>query len=210
MSTPASTPAAPRRIHLEAPNYILRAVESDDVTDRWAAWLADPANMRMLNATPMALNVDDIRKYVAGFDHVKAHILGIFERVSGKMIGFWEVYIDWTHREFLLNILIGDHGEGPKQPRRETLIVLLGYFFGNLGLETMRCSVLATNTRVVNLFAARGFLHEHTSKQPSAVDGEPLDILHYSVTRAVWAAMRAERIARERAAAAGQKKSGPH
>jgi RimJ/RimL family protein N-acetyltransferase len=202
-----SQPPAPRKIRLETPSFILRTVEPDDVTPRWAAWLADPANTRMMNAKPMTLSLADIRTYVSGFDHVKSHILGIFERGSNTLIGFWEVYVDWSHREYLLNILIGEHGDEPLHPRAETQRVLFAYFFGELELDTMRCAVLASNTRVVSLFAARGIVHEHASRKPDAGGGAPVEIFHYRVTKEDWAVRRAQRLAREAAQREGLRAS---
>jgi RimJ/RimL family protein N-acetyltransferase len=194
-------PNAPRNIHLETPHFILRTVEPEDVTLRWAAWLADPVKTRMLNAKPMTLSLDDICSYVANFDHDKAHCLGIFERASGGMIGFWEVYVDWTYREFLINVLIGERGRLALRAREETQQVLHAHFFGELGLEAMRCSVMSTNELVKRVLAEKGAVHEHTSVKPCATGDNPVTILHFRLTRADWATARARRLEREAAAA---------
>lgn len=177
-------PDAPRKIRLETPHFILRTVEPEDVTLRWAAWLADPAKTRTLNAKPMTLSVDDIRTYLANFDHVKAHILGIFERGSGVMIGFWEVYVDWKHREFLINVLIGERGRGTLDAREETQWALHAYFFDTLGLEAMRCSAVATNSVVIRALLKYDVSHEHTSLKPSVDNGAPVEIWHFRLTKA--------------------------
>jgi RimJ/RimL family protein N-acetyltransferase len=196
-----TAPVAPRKIRLETPHFILRTVEPEDVTLRWAAWLADPAKTRTLNAKPMTLSVDDIRRYLAGFDHIKAHILGIFDRASGGMIGFWEVYVDWVHREFLINVLIGERGRAALHAREETQQVLHAYFFGDLDLEAMRCSALSTNTLVRRVLIEKGAVHEHTSSKPAAGGDAPVEILHFRLTKAAWEVARAQRLAREQAVA---------
>jgi Acetyltransferase (GNAT) domain len=191
---------APRKIHFETPHYVLRSVEPEDVTERWAAWLADPANTRMLNAKPMSLQVSDIRAYLTNFDQLSSHVLGIFERTSGAMVGFWEVYVDWKYREFLINLLIGERGRAALRAREETQRVLHAYFFGDLGLDAMRCSVLSTNELVKRVLTGKGAVHEHTSHKPSATDAGTVDILHYRLSRAAWATARARRLEREAAA----------
>jgi RimJ/RimL family protein N-acetyltransferase len=179
-----TVPDAPRKIRLETPHFILRTVEPCDVTLRWAAWLADPAKTRTLNAKPMTLSVEDIRAYLAKFDHVKSHILGIFERGTGAMIGFWEVYVDWNHREFLINVMIGERGRASLDAREETQWALHAYFFDTLGLEAMRCSAVATNTIVIRALLKHDVVHEHTSKK-AAVDGRaPVEIWHFRLTKA--------------------------
>jgi RimJ/RimL family protein N-acetyltransferase len=192
-------PETPRKIHLETPRFILRTVEPEDVTLRWAAWLADPAKTRTLNAKPLTLSVDDIRNYLANFDRVKAHILGIFERGSGVMIGFWEVYVDWSHREFLINVLIGERGRASLDAREETQWALHEFFFDTLGLEAMRCSVVATNLLLVRVLLDHGVVHEHTSRKESARGPVSVEIMHFRLTKAGWPrakSLRAERVRR--------------
>jgi RimJ/RimL family protein N-acetyltransferase len=193
----------PTKIHLTTPRYVLRTVEPEDVTLRWAAWLADPAKIKHLNAKPLALSIEDIRRYVGGFDHVKGHILGIFEHTSGQMVGFWEVYVDWKHKEFLINVLVGeDRGRSDigLTARRETQRVLLQHFFQTLGLETMRCSMVSTNEPMRHVMESRGIRHEHVSKKAGADGGTSVEILHFRMTKAEWVALRAARIERERLA----------
>ncbi len=198
----------PQNIRIETPHFVLRTVEAQDVTPRWAAWLADPEKTRMLNAKPMTLSVEDLHKYLANFDRAKAHCLGIFDRESDEMLGFWEVYVDWVQREFLLNVLMGERPREGLRAREETQHALNFYFFGELGLDAMRCCVLSTNARVLEVLAFNGAVHEHTSHKPSAAGGEPVEILHYRVTKAAWAAARARRLAREGAEAATEPKRG--
>jgi RimJ/RimL family protein N-acetyltransferase len=190
-------PEASRRIRLDTAHFVLRTVEPEDVSLRWTAWLADPSKTRTLNAMPMALCIEDIRKYLDGFDQRKAHILGIFERSSGAMIGFWEVYVDWTYREFLINVLIGERGRSSLRARVETQQVLHAYFFGALGLEAMRCSVLSANPLIVRVLVEIGAVHEHTSQKPSAFGSAMVEILHFRLSKDEWAIARARRLARE-------------
>lgn len=188
---------APRDIHLETPHFVLRTIEPGDVSLRWAAWLADPMKTRTLNAKPMRLSVEDIRKYLAGFDRRSGHILGIFERTSGTMIGFWEVYVDWKYREFLINVLIGERGRVSLEAREETQWALHAYFFETLGLDAMRCSVVATNTLLVRVLLDHGVVHEHTSRKASARGPESVEIKHFRLTKDAWPkakALRAERL----------------
>lgn len=195
-------PVAPRKIRLETQHFVLRTVEPEDVTLSWAAWLADPAKTRTLNAKPMTLSVEDIRTYLANFDHVKSHILGIFERGTGTMIGFWEVYVDWTHREFLINVLIGERGRSSLDAREETQWALHEHFFDTLGLEAMRCSVVSTNSLIVRVLSDYGAVHEHTSTKASAGGGAPVQIMHFRLTKSQWPRARSLRAERARGAAA--------
>ena len=198
-----STSQTPAKIKLTTPRYVVRTVEPEDVTVRWASWLADPAKIKHLNAKPLALSIEDLRRYVAGFDHVKSHILGIFEHATGEMIGFWEVYVDWAHSEFLVNVLVGeDRGKSEGlTPRRETTHAVFPYFFDTLGLKTMRCSMLSANEPMRHLMENRGVAPEHVSSKAAANGGEPVEILHFRMTNEEWKAVKAKRLERDKAAA---------
>ncbi|MEQ1864708.1 MAG: GNAT family N-acetyltransferase [Micropepsaceae bacterium] len=187
-------------IRLATPNFMLRTVERADVGLRWAAWLADPMKTRTLNTKPLSLSVEEIQQYLSGFDGHNSHILGIFERSTDAMIGFWEVYVDWNYREFMINILIGERGRASRNAREETQWALLKYFFDELHLDAMRCTTLSTNTLVVRLLLERGAVHEHTSRNDSATGGAPVELLHFRFTKDTWAIRKKLRQERERAA----------
>lgn len=190
---------APRKIRLEARHFIVRTAEADDVSPRWSGWLADPLKTRMLNANPITLSVDQIRNYVGGFDHVKSHILGVFDRASGDITGFWEVYVEWAHREFLLNVLIGERGRAAINAREESQQVICEYFFRELDLAAMRCSVVSTNTLMLRVMVDKGADHVHTSQKVAAGGGSPIQLLHFRLSKDAWALARARRLERERA-----------
>src|SRR5690242_13531654 len=105
MFIPSSGPAQPLTIHLETARFIHRTIDSGDATEDWGSWLLEPSTLKALNATPIELDVAMIRSYIATFDRKKSHLLGIFEKDSGQLIGIRAIYIDWHHREFMVNIL---------------------------------------------------------------------------------------------------------
>src|SRR6267378_4216155 len=113
-------PSTPQSIRLETPHFVLRHIEFADVTPRWGAWLADPAKARMINAPVRALDVEALHKYVHDHDRIAGHVLGIFTKTAGEMVGFWAVYVDWERSEFLLSVLIGERGRQSRDARDET------------------------------------------------------------------------------------------
>jgi hypothetical protein len=118
------------------------------------------------------------------------------------MIGFREVYVEWVHREFLVNVLIGERGRTALNAREESQQVICAYFFGELGLVAMRCSVLSTNTLILRIMAEKGATHVHTSQKVSANGGPPVELRHFRLSKEAWVITRAQRLARERAKAA--------
>lgn len=192
---------APVNIAYETENCTVRELEPDDACETIAGWLADPETARALNAKPRAIGMDELRAYIASFNRVNGHLLGIFDRKTGAIVGFWEVYIDWEHSEFLLNVLVAERIAGDFGALKESGRPLYDFMFYDLDLETMRYNVLASNARMQArlrepiLSKLNG--PEHSSAVASAAGPQPETILHYRMTRAQHLEIRAQRAERD-------------
>jgi hypothetical protein len=176
-------PEEPFTIHLETENYLLRTIDSSDATEDWGSWLLEPTTLAALNAAPLKLDVAMIRSYIATFDRLKSHLLGIFEKESGTLIGIRSLYIDWFHREFMVNILIGQVGLRAKGAMRQTRDALYHHLFEDWGMETARSSVLATNTVVNAYMQADGWELVHTTTKTAAGGSAGIEVREYQMTR---------------------------
>ena len=183
MSISSAEPANAFTIRLESAHYLLRTIDSADATESWAEWLLEPTTARALNAAPLKLDVGMIRSYIATFDRKKSHLLGIFEKEGGTLVGIRAIYIDWAHREFIVNVLVGEVGARGKGARSETRDVIYHYLFEDLGLEIARISVLSTNTPVMRLVAEAGWTLIHSTYKASATGGPMIEAHEYQLTR---------------------------
>ena len=176
-------PAQPVTIHIETAAYIHRTIESGDASDDWGNWMLEPSTLKALNAAPLKLDADMIRSYIASFDRKKSHLLGIFQKTDGKLIGIRAIYIDWPHREFMVNILIGQVGQRSKGAMRETRDALYHMLFEDWGLEVVRATVLASNTFVNTYMQAEGWTLMRTIRKPATGGGEIIEVHEYQMTR---------------------------
>ncbi|MBI1211079.1 MAG: hypothetical protein GC190_06415 [Alphaproteobacteria bacterium] len=184
---------APRAIQLETPNYIVRSLETADITEGWQSWLADPVTANNLNARPAKLTFEELADFVRSFDRVTAHLLGIFDKCSGLLIGIRAVMIDAEQDEFLVNILVGETGARNKGARSETRDVMYRYFFEEMDLASARCSVLGTNQQILKVMDRNGWVHEHSSYKPAANREAFVELRHYRLTRDEWRRREAQR-----------------
>lgn len=136
---------APFNIMIDTPNYVVRTLEEHDDMGNWGEWLDDPNTARMLNARPKNMTADDFKDYVRAFDRIDNHLLGIFRREGGLLIGMWSNYINWERSEFLINLIIGDVPERKTHVRHETSWRVNRYFFEHLDLRFQHAATLATN-----------------------------------------------------------------
>ena len=197
---PKPPPTAPLLIRLETPHHIVRTVERADATERWCKWLLDPTATRQLNARPVEMTLDQLRSYIDGFNRTTTHLLGIFDKETGVIVGIRSIYIDFAHREFYDNILIGEVQARGKHARAESTDVVLPYFFEELDLESSRCSILAHNQAMIDLVARKGWVLEHTDMKEAVSGNRRVELRHYRLRRETWRQKMRERAAQAQAA----------
>ena len=61
--------------------------------------------------------------------------LGVCDRETGKRVGMWTVYVDWSKREFLLNVPRSQRVPGAQGGLRETGRPLYAIMFLDLGMH---------------------------------------------------------------------------
>jgi len=179
-------PATPRTIALETRDYIVRTLEKGDASEMWRDWLADAETARMLNAKPVQMDLETVRNYVASFDRVRAHLLGIFEKMTGRLVGIRAVYVDHKRREFLVNVLVGDKAARNKGARAQSRAAVYRYFFDDLDLEIARATVVAENKAVLAGMSKRGWIDDGLELRAKATGHGDVEIHRFRLPRDVW------------------------
>ena len=176
----------PVRIHSE--KYLVRTINADDASDRWASWMSDPEAMHMLNMPARTWKKADVVKYVGTFDQRSHLLLGIFDKQSGLHVGIFTVDINYALGEYLVNLLIGEPDYRNKGVTSSLMFRFREYFFETLGLNVSKASVLARNTAITHYLLKTGWRLEQTIKggTKSHATGEPLDICLFSLSREAW------------------------
>lgn len=191
---PTLKPDSPHAITLETPDYVVRTLEIGDASETWRDWLADPDTARVLNARPTHMNVETVRNYIASFDRVRAHLLGIFEKTSGRLIGIRAVYVNRPSGEFLVNVLIGDREARKKGARTQSRAAVYRYFFENLDLPTARATVLAENTTVLAGMGKRGWIADGADLKAQATGPGNVEVRKFHLPRDVWRRLAAVQV----------------
>ena len=176
------------KLWLETPHYLLRTIELDDASEAWAQWMSHPETARMLNARPGVAAVKEIRDYIATFDGHNKHLLGIFQKDGGALVGIRALIIDWQRREFVVNVLVGEVTARGQGAREETRKVLYRHFFEVLGMNAARCMVLAHNAPILRVMEKGGWELVDTNYKAAVGGGAPLEVRTYRLTRETWAA----------------------
>lgn len=183
-ATPRLPP--PRTIRLETPNYVVRTAEPADASESWCRWLLDPIAVRQLNARPTAMTMEQLTAYIKRFDRVTGHLIGIFEKTSGRIVGIRSIYVDWKSREFTDNALIGEPDARERLALRESTDALQPFFFEDLDLVAARCVIVASNTRMIDFILRQRWEQVHIDQHAANNGGPPIELRHFRLTRTRW------------------------
>jgi RimJ/RimL family protein N-acetyltransferase len=181
-----------KNVQLDCGNYFLRTLKSDDASDRWASWMSDPKNLRLLNSAPKSMTRKDIVGYIDSFDQRSHLLIGIFEKQSGVHIGFFRVDIDPALNRCLLFMMIGEQKFRHWRVTAEIRVPFQDYIFETLGLDTMLATALASNRPMVRYMLKSGWELDKKATQhiKSRTDGSLLDLCYLHISRDGWRAWK--------------------
>src|SRR5262245_53023739 len=161
-------------------------MELADAELDWGRWTANPTTARMLNSAPRALSVEDRQAYIKSFDSRANHLLGIWEKAQGELVGIWSIYVDAQRKEFLINVLVGSSDRRHQGAVKETRFLIYRHFFDVLGMESVCCSVSAQNQQMIDFLLANRWQRAGVSRKSSASGSGSVDIHQFRMTRDVW------------------------
>jgi RimJ/RimL family protein N-acetyltransferase len=179
-------------IHVDCGKYFLRTLKSEDASERWAEWMTDPKNLRLLNSAPRAMTKSDIISYIKQFDQRSHLLIGIFEKRTGMHIGFFRVDIDPVLNRSLGFMLIGEQKYRHWSVTAELRVPFQDLIFETLGLNTMLGTVLASNRAMIRYLLKSGWTVDKTAERhvKSQADGTMLDLCFVSLSRDAWRAWK--------------------
>lgn len=177
---------APRTLSVETPHYFFRTLNEDDEIDSLGVWLLDPRAQTNLNTIGQRMKPDELRRYVRGFDRVNAHIFGIFDKESGKLLGIRSAYINRKRSEALTATLIGETGDRGKGAQRETRYPLFQFLFEDLDIRSILCHAVSDHAYMLKHLKELGFQFEGTSFNQRAGAPGLVEIHHYRLSRGNW------------------------
>ena len=211
MRVPQQPKLPKKNVRLDCGRYLLRTVKVADASDRWAGWMSDPKNLRLVNSPPRTMSRDDVVAYIKQFDQRSHLLIGIFEKETGILAGFFRIDIDPGLQRCLL-FMLGDPKYRHWFLMAEIWIPFCDFIFETLGLTTMLATVLASNRALTGFLLRRGWSLDKTVPRHvrSHADGTMLDLCFFSFSRDVWRIRKARHLATVAQAAPAAEGSGQY
>lgn len=167
---------------IESGSYTVRSLRPSDATDELLSWLNRTDMLRGLNLSKVDFNLLQLRNFIAGFDNYHHYILGIFDRAGHKLVGFYTIDVNRTHKTGSLTTGIGDTSERGKRTLWATIDAILDHFYSARDIEKFTAHILARNYAMLFNFKnnTRFTLEAHLKRECLAPDGKRVDLLVFA------------------------------
>jgi RimJ/RimL family protein N-acetyltransferase len=184
-------------VQVDCGEYLLRTLRLEDASDRWAGWMMQAKNLRLLNSPPKAMSRADVSTYIGQFDQRSHLLIGIFEKRSGLNIGFFRLDLDARLKRCLMFLMIGEQRYRHWSVTHQIRVPFQDYIFDTLGMKTILASVLTSNRAMIRYMLKSGWNLDKTADvtvKSQAVTAAPsLSLL--SLSREAWTAWKKKNLA---------------
>ncbi len=168
---------------LRGDNVDLRALDRENATEEYLAWMSDPEVTRFLESGRFPSNISQIADYIEGmFGREDTVFLGIFLKEGNQHVGNIKLSpINWVHRWAELGIMIGAASARGKGVGTESVGLVVDYAFRRLNLHRVQLGVLEGNIGAIRCYEKVGFQEEGRYREASWIDGKPIDTLRMAI-----------------------------
>ncbi len=159
----------------------------------YVSWLNEWEIRRFLAPNlPHPLTMDDEQEwYMSQRNERDGRTFAILTRAEGRLLGNCGLHkIDWTNRDAILGIFIGDKEYQNKGYGTDATRTLLRYAFQEAGLHRIELEVFSFNTRAIRTYEKVGFRLEGTRRQCLYREGAWHDEHIMAILKGEWEALR--------------------
>lgn len=194
IKVPLQPQRRPILVDVTSGKYRLKSLKAEDVRTDWLDWISDPAVMEGLNAATRRMTLDEMRAYVARFDHIVRSLVGIFDGRSDALVGLVMVEADLRHQLASVHLLVGNKrfwGRGAAIAAGEAIV---RHCFDARSLEKVIFCPLADNQPAIAVclyhrLRLEGIFRSHRA----GPGGKRLDQLQFAITREEYLERKRER-----------------
>lgn len=156
----------------------LHPLEPADVSERYVAWLNDPAVNEGTEARYEPHEIDGVRDYVADAVSSPSTLMWrIMTEEHGHVGNIRLSAIHKHHRRSRIALLIGEKDLWGKGIGSRAIDCLSRHAFEHLNLRKLTAAIYANNAGSRRAFEKAGYSLEATLKEQAIVAGETVDIL---------------------------------
>ncbi|MFT6899661.1 MAG: RimJ/RimL family protein N-acetyltransferase [Paraglaciecola sp.] len=175
-------------LQLETTRFTLGSMLREDVSDEFINWMADPDVMVGLNMNRRRLSRIQAVRFVLGFDNHRRFCVGVKDKVTKGLIGFFILDCDLIQQTAETSVVIGAKEYWGKNVVMETRSCLLDFLFIQMDMVKVFGRPHGRNFSSIYNYKALGFVCEAVLRQHmKAIKGEQrLDQLVFGILKPEW------------------------
>jgi RimJ/RimL family protein N-acetyltransferase len=166
---------------------LLRPLASDDVGERYLAWLNDPDVSRYLETRWKPQTIESIHEFVAGCNaRPNERLFGMFLRVDGRHIGNIKVGPRKPHQPYAeVSLFIGDKSAWGQGFATEAIGATSAFAFAKMDVIKLGASAYEVNKGSINAFLKAGYAIEGVRRDHYILDGKPANLVEMGLCRPI-------------------------
>ncbi len=181
----AWTPGKP--VEMETKRFFVRSLKPEDADENYTSWWNDAEIQRGFNQKPRNWDIPRAAQHIRQFNNRNKFHLGIYCKKTGKLIGFFAIFVNDQHKTAKTNVCLGDKTFWGKDVIIEVRTHMLGFIFLTLGMEKAESEIIGRNfssifNNKVLGYTSEGILRKHS---PS-VEGGRADTYLYGLLKEEW------------------------
>lgn len=174
-------------LEVQTNSFILKTMKRVDVTDEYVSWWNDEEIQSKLGSKPRGWTRVQAVRYIEQFDNRWKFHLGIFDKITNKLIGFTSILSNPVTKVTISNRVIGDRAFWRTGVSKELSAWTIPFAFEQLGMEKIKAEIKGQNAASIALCEYLGFTRECVLRSESpANNGERLDVYVYALLRGEW------------------------
>lgn len=179
-ATPAGAP-----LLVETGDFLLRSLVPADANERFCTWLSNEEMLRGLNLPVLNFSLPELADFIAGFDNKRNYLIGIFDKRTRLLVGFYTVDVNLAHKVGHITTGVGENAYWGKGVLWATVDALLDHFYLYREVDKMVARILGNNRRMLfNFIDNTRFVFEARLRSEClSQDGKRLDVLLFASFR---------------------------
>lgn len=168
-------------------DYILRRPEQIDLEALYIQ-KNDPEIAALLGGFTQGYAMPDLREWLELHRQRSDEVIwAVVDKHNDQCVGHVGIYqIDYRVRDAEFAIMLGERAVWGHGLGRACTRFAIGYGFGELNLNRIHLSVLATNERAIRLYHSLGFHDEGCLRQAQFKNGRYIDVVLMSMLHAEY------------------------
>ena len=163
---------------LDTNRLTLMPFSADFLTQRYVAWLNDPAVVCYSEQRHRSHTVESCRRFVEAFVGGPNHLWAIIEKEQGfGHIGNINTNVDAPNRTADIAILIGDKRAWGQGLGGEAWNAVVNYLLGPAGMRKVTAGAIAENKAMVAIMLASGMAEEGRQRNQMLLGDRPVDVI---------------------------------